>query len=88
MGWVKNMDVGELESAGVRDPSELSRTGGVVTYGARDAATGDAVIVKVLLREVTPEVRARFEHDQRQLVGLASHPNLVPVLRYGYTTKG
>src|SRR5262245_36874908 len=82
------MDVGELEAAGVVDAVELSRTGGVVSLRGTDAASGAPVIVKVLLREPTPEVRARFEHDQQRLVELSGHPNLVPVVRYGYTAGG
>ena len=42
-------------------------------------------MVKVLTREATPEVRARFDYDQARLVELAEHPNIVAVLRYGYT---
>jgi hypothetical protein len=81
------MDATGLGIEGISGATEVGRTASAITYRATDDATGRAVIVKVLLRDADPAVRARFEYDQQRLVELADHPNIVTVLRYGYTTS-
>jgi hypothetical protein len=79
------MDATDLGIPGISAATEMGRTPAATTYRATDDATGRAVIVKVLGREATPEVQARFEYDQARLLELAEHPNIVTVLRHGYT---
>ncbi len=75
----------ELGIPGISGAQEAGRTAATVTYRATDDASGRPVVVKVLLRDATPEVRARFDYDQARLAELSEHPNIVPVLRHGYT---
>ena len=63
---------------------ELGRTPAAITYQGTDAAGRD-VIVKVLQRDASPEVRARFDYDQARLSELADHPDVVDTLAHGYT---
>jgi hypothetical protein len=63
---------------------ELGRTPAAITYRGSDA-TGRAVIVKVLQRDASPEVRARFDYDQSRLVELHEHPDIVDTVAHGYT---
>lgn len=79
------MDGTGLDIPGVSAATEIGRTPATTTYRATDDTTGAPVIVKVLQREATPAVRARFDYDQARLVELAEHPNIVTVLRHGYT---
>ena len=79
------MDASDLGVPGISGATEAGRTPAAITYVATDDATAQPVVVKVLLRDATPEVRARFEYDQARLLELAEHPNIVSVLRYGYT---
>lgn len=72
---------------GISDVAEAGRSPAATTYTATDEATGRRVVVKVLHREATPEVRARFDYDQARLVELGDHPNIVRVLRSGYTDE-
>ncbi|MGH9137443.1 MAG: serine/threonine protein kinase [Acidimicrobiales bacterium] len=73
---------------GIVGIAALGRTVAATTYRATDAASGRAVIVKVLNRDATPEVRARFEYDQERISELIDHPDIVAVFRYGYTDDG
>jgi hypothetical protein len=79
------MDGTELGIPGLSGATELGQTPATTTYRAVDDASGRAVMVKILAREAIPEVRARFDYDQARLVELAEHPNIVTVLRRGYT---
>jgi len=73
---------------GISAVTELGRTPASTTYRATHDATGTPVVVKVLTRDATPEVRARFDYDQASLTELAEHPNVVRVLGHGYTDAG
>lgn len=78
---------GELGIAGVSGMVELARNAAAIVYrGIGDG--GRPVIVKVLRREATPEVRARFDYDQARLTELAEHPDVVLTVAHGYTTDG
>jgi hypothetical protein len=79
------MDATDLGIPGLSGATEVGRTPATTTYRAYDEALGRWVMVKVLGREATPEVRARFDYDQARLVELAEHPSVVTVLRHGYT---
>jgi hypothetical protein len=79
------MDATGLGIPGISDVTEAGGNPATTTYLAVDDATGRRVVVKVLTRDATPEVRARFDYDQARLVELAEHPNIVAVLRFGYT---
>lgn len=74
----------ELGIPGVTGLVELARTGAAVTYRGVDD-TGRRVVVKVLRRDATDEVRARFDYDQERLAELAEHPAIVAPLAHGYT---
>ena len=69
---------------GVTGPVELGRTPAAVTYRGTDAQ-GRSVIVKILQRDASPEVRARFDYDQARLTELLEHPDIVNTLAHGYT---
>jgi hypothetical protein len=73
---------------GIEELAEVASADGATTYTGRDAESGDTVVVTVLHREATEEVRARFDYDQAQAAELGSHPSLRRVLRHGYTTDG
>ena len=81
------MDATGLGIEGISGATEVGRTPAAITYRATDDASGRPVIVKVLLRDADPAVRARFEYDQQRLVELAEHPNIVTVRRFGYTSQ-
>lgn len=63
---------------------ELGRTPAAITYRGIDA-TGRSVVAKILQRDASPEVRARFDYDQARLVELLDHPDIVNTLAHGYT---
>jgi hypothetical protein len=82
------MTAEDLGIPGISGATELARTPATTTYRAVEDASGRSVIVKVLSRDATPEVRARFDYDQARLAELAEHPNVVRVLGHGYTPAG
>jgi hypothetical protein len=69
---------------GVSGLVELGRTPAAITYRGVDRA-GKTVIVKVLQRDASPEVRSRFDYDQARLGELVSHPDIVETVGHGYT---
>lgn len=69
---------------GVSGLVEIGRTLAAVTYRGVDDA-GRRVVVKVLQREATPDVRSRFEYDQARLAELREHPDIVVTTAHGYT---
>src|SRR5512134_2519314 len=69
---------------GITGLVEIGRTPAAVTYRGLDTA-GRVVIVKVLQREATAEVRSRFDYDQARLVELLDHPDIVNNIAHGYT---
>lgn len=75
----------DLGIPGISGATEVGRGLAATTYRATDDVTGRPVFVKILNRDATPEVRARFDYDQARLTELAEHPNIVTVLGYGYT---
>lgn len=74
-----------VEIPGLDNVVEVGSTDATTTYSALDTETGNRVVVTVLLRDVTDEVRARFEYDQGRAVDLSDHPNLREILGFGYT---
>ena len=79
------MEANDLGIPGISALTQVGATPAVVAYRGVDDATGQAVVVKALTREATPEVRARFDYDQARLVELLEHPCIVTVLSHGYT---
>ena len=79
------MDATQLGIPGISGVTEVNRNPATVTFRATHDGTGRPVVVKVLTREATPEVRARWDYDQARLVELADHPNIVGVISHGYT---
>lgn len=69
---------------GVSGLVEIGRTAAAITYRGV-GGDGRAVIVKVLQRDATPDVRSRFEYDQARLAELREHPDIVVTLDHGYT---
>ena len=63
---------------------ELGRSPAALTFRGVDAS-GRTVVIKVLQRDATPEVRARFDYDQTRLVELLEHPDIVNTIAHGYT---
>ena len=43
------------------------------------------MVVKVLQRDASPDVRSRFEYDQARLAELREHPDIVVTTAHGYT---
>ena len=80
------MEANDLGITGISALTQVGATPAVAAYRAIDDATGQPVVVKVLTREATPEVRARFDYDQARLVELREHPCVVEVLSHGYTS--
>ena len=76
---------GGLGIPGIDGATEIGRSPAAVTYRATDSTSGRSVIVKVLQRDATPDVRARFEYDQGRIAELVDHANIVAVFRHGYT---
>lgn len=74
----------DLGIPGLGDAVELGRTPASTTYRSLEPS-GQVVVVKVLARAAEPAVWARFDFDHRALAELATHPNVVPVLRHGVT---
>jgi Protein kinase domain len=64
---------------------EVGHTPAAMTYRAHDDATGANVVLKVLQRDASPEVRARFDYDQARLAELLEHPDIVNTVAHGYT---
>jgi hypothetical protein len=69
---------------GVSNLVEIGRNAAATTYRGADAS-GRSVIVKVLQREATPDVRSRFDYDQARLAELREHPDIVVTSGHGYT---
>ena len=76
---------GGPEIPGLSGLVELGRTPAAITYRGVDAS-GRTVIAKVLQRDASPEVRARFDYDQARLVELLEHPDIVNTVAHGYTS--
>jgi hypothetical protein len=74
----------DLGIPGLGDAVELGRSPATVTYRTLDPS-GRSVVVKVLTREATPEVWARFDYDQQRIEELTDHPNVLSVLAHGVT---
>jgi hypothetical protein len=69
---------------GVAGLVEIGRTPAAITYRGNDAS-GAVVVVKVLQRDATAEVRSRFDYDQARLTELIDHPDIVNTVAHGYT---
>jgi hypothetical protein len=69
---------------GVANLAEIGRNAAATTYRGTDAS-GRTVIVKVLQRDASPDVRSRFDYDQARLAELREHPDIVVTSAHGYT---
>ena len=69
---------------GVANLAEIGRSAAATTYRGTDAS-GRTVIVKVLQRDATADVRSRFDYDQARLAELREHPDIVVTTGHGYT---
>jgi hypothetical protein len=69
---------------GVANLAEIGRSAAATTYRGTDAS-GRSVIVKVLHRDATADVRSRFDYDQARLAELREHPDIVVTTGHGYT---
>ena len=64
-------------------PRELSRTGGAITYKAKDIRSGEAVALKrIPIASVDPAARERFE-EQARAAQLLDHINIAKVSAFG-----
>src|SRR6266581_5261683 len=64
-------------------PRELSRTGGAITYKAKDIRSGEAVALKrIPITSVDPATRERFE-EQARIAQLPDHINIAKVSAFG-----
>jgi hypothetical protein len=72
-----------LCAKGDGSPRELSRTGGAITYKAKDIRSGEPVALKLIpIASVDPAAREQFE-EQARAAQLLDHINIAKVCAFG-----
>src|SRR3954468_7965119 len=79
----------DIGITGVDNVTEVGRSAAFTTYQARDASSGQAVLISIVnAAGRPPSVIDRFFREQDVVAELASHPNLVSVFGHSTTSTG